>query len=291
MTSPEAVGACEGEHSRDLIRPVEPSTVTPPDSPPADLADPPADSAAADPAADLADDAPADAADNADSRAPADLPSARLRQREETRAAIARAAFRVIRRQGATCLTAEAVAAEAGVSRRTIFNHFASLDEALRPLARVWFDAFIGRLSTRPVDEPLIDSLTHLAMQPMPAESAEMLIALSVAREQSPQARTVIHGILDSWAEWFTIALRERDPHCSEVEIALLARLIPTLAESVSQVWLAGLDGPPSLADLAHHRMLTQHAVRYLRAGFRSPDPERPEPADPTAPSDPPKDT
>lgn len=219
----------------------------------------------------------------------ADLPSARQRQREETRAAIARAAFRVIRRDGTAGLTAEAVAVEAGVSRRTIFNHFASLDEALRPLARVWFDAFLVRLARRPDDEPLIDSLTHLAMQPMPPESAEMLIALSVAREQSPQARTVIHGILDSWVEWFTDALHERDPRCSQVEIALLARLIPMLAESVTQVWLAGIDGPPSLEDLDRHRALTQEAVRYLRSGF-SDGPTAAAPAPDTS-ADQPKDT
>lgn len=199
----------------------------------------------------------------------AETASVRVRQRQATRAAIAQAAFAVIRRDGAGGLTAESVAAEAGVSRRTIFNHFASLDEALQPMARVWFDAFVARLQQRPGDEPLVDSLTALALQPMPPETAELLVALTVARDQSPQARNVICGILDSWVEWFGEALRARAPQASEIEVALAAQLIPALAQSVTRVWLTGLDGGPLTEEaLVRHRELTHEAVRIVRSGF-----------------------
>jgi AcrR family transcriptional regulator len=61
----------------------------------------------------------------------------RDRKRERTHADLARAAFALARERGLDGFTVDEVAEQAGVSRRTFFNHFQSKEEAVSEVARV----------------------------------------------------------------------------------------------------------------------------------------------------------
>lgn len=60
-----------------------------------------------------------------------DLPDRRQRLRERHREAILTAAGELIRESGSVQLSTEAIAERADVARRTVFNHFASLDDVV----------------------------------------------------------------------------------------------------------------------------------------------------------------
>ena len=68
-------------------------------------------------------------------RAPQQLPGLRERQRQARGEAILKAAFALIVEEGYETLTMEAVAARVGISRQTLYHHFASKEDiALRAI-------------------------------------------------------------------------------------------------------------------------------------------------------------
>ena len=80
-------------------------------------------------------------------------------RRRDTRAAIIDAAVAILGREGPEGFSASALAREVGVSKATLFHHFASLDEI--PLAA--FDRLIGQILdlAPPGDAPLGETLAR----------------------------------------------------------------------------------------------------------------------------------
>lgn len=81
-----------------------------------------------------------------------------------TRDALGLAAVRLGTARGLDAVTADAIAAEAGVSTRTFHNYFANKEEAvlhhIETSALEWF----GMLRARPVEEPIWESLRFIAV-------------------------------------------------------------------------------------------------------------------------------
>lgn len=88
----------------------------------------------------------------------------RDRKKAATRAALAEAAADLAREHGLHDVTADAIAARAGVSTRTFHNYFGSKEEAvlvyLESLLEVWIDL----LRRRPADEPIMTSLEECSV-------------------------------------------------------------------------------------------------------------------------------
>lgn len=93
-------------------------------------------------------------------------PNAGLRdlKKAATRDALGLAAVRLGTARGLDAVTADAIAAEAGVSTRTFHNYFANKEEAvlhhIETSALEWF----GMLRARPVEEPIWESLRFIAV-------------------------------------------------------------------------------------------------------------------------------
>ncbi len=132
------------------------------------------------------------------------LPSLRDRKRERTRRDLAHAAYTIVRDGGVDAVTAEAVADRAGVSRRTFFNYFPSVESVLTASVTEFFAsvsepprraprgrARAGRASLAVVDDP-----TDLDL-------VERIGVLAAAGEASPHAKALILGELHAWLDWF----------------------------------------------------------------------------------------
>jgi AcrR family transcriptional regulator len=94
------------------------------------------------------------------------LPSSGLRDRKKaaTRAALAEAAAELAREHGVHAVTADAIAARAGVSTRTFHNYFASKEEAVFVHLERVIEEWIEMLRQRPADEHILDSLRECAV-------------------------------------------------------------------------------------------------------------------------------
>ncbi|WP_129657483.1 TetR/AcrR family transcriptional regulator [Rothia uropygialis] len=83
--------------------------------------------------------------------------------REQNRHAIAAAAAALVRREGPQSLNVDELAARAGVSRRTVFNHFSSIEEAAFAQINDDFDQLADgfRISPGHNEESMASHVTH----------------------------------------------------------------------------------------------------------------------------------
>ncbi len=84
--------------------------------------------------------------------------SRRELNRERTRSALYDAVLTLVESEGLDALTAERVADAAGVSRRTFFNYYPSVDALVGAGIEQLLQRLSGALASRPVDESLADS-------------------------------------------------------------------------------------------------------------------------------------
>jgi len=165
--------------------------------------------------------------------------SLRTRKRAETRTALVQAAYAIVRDAGFEGLTAEAVADMAGVSRRTFFNYFPSVDSVLTASVTEFFASVGERLDARPVDEDVLDSAVAVVTDPGDGDLLERIGVLAAAGEASPHARGLILIELHAWLDWLEGWLRRRlGPDVTDVYVATLASGLVGAAEAAFRVWL-----------------------------------------------------
>lgn len=192
--------------------------------------------------------------------------SLRDRKREATRRALAHAAYTLVRDGGVDAVTAEAVADRAGVSRRTFFNYFPSVESVLTASISDFFVALSERLDGRPPTEDVLDSVLAVVDDPGDLSLVERIGVLAAAGETSPHAKGLILVEFHTWLDWFEAWLRERvGPGPSELHVATLAGAILGCGEAAVRVWsravVAGEEPP------AFHVVLAE-SLGHLRSGL-----------------------
>ena len=121
-----------------------------------------------------------------------------------THRGLAEATYEIVRTQGPDHLTAEAVATMAGVSRRTFFNYFPSIDAACAHSVELLLAELTETLSRRPADECLWDTMEALLAGEAGSPVIERLALLAATKENSPVAATwpTITSTLRRMAHW-----------------------------------------------------------------------------------------
>jgi AcrR family transcriptional regulator len=207
--------------------------------------------------------------------------SLRSRKRLETRAALVQAAYAIVRDVGFAGLTAEAVADRAGVSRRTFFNYFPSVESVLTASVTEFFASVGARLESRPVDEDVLDSALAVVTDPADADLLEKFGVLAAAGEASPHARGLILVALHAWVDWLEGWLRRRlGTDATDVYVATLASGLVGASEAAFRVWLRQLDASAGVGATASDavdpttslRDCFAAAIGHVRTGL---DPQR----------------
>jgi AcrR family transcriptional regulator len=206
--------------------------------------------------------------------------SLRTRKRAETRSALVEAAYAIVRDDGFEGLTAEAVADRAGVSRRTFFNYFPSVESVLTASVTEFFASVGARLDARPAGENVLDSALAVVTDPGDGDLLERIGVLAAAGEASPHARGLILVELHAWLDWFEGWLRRRlGPAVSDLYVATLASGLVGAAEAAFRVWGrrgsttgAGIPASPDADRSATLRDCFTLAIGHLRTGL---DPQR----------------
>ena len=200
---------------------------------------------------------------------PADACSLRTRKREDTRRALTEAAYALVRDEGFPGLTAEAVADRAGVSRRTFFNYFPSVESVLTASVAEFFASVGRRLESRPSDEDVLDSALAVVTDPGDAELVERIAVLAAAGDASPQARGLILVELHTWLDWLEGWLRGRLPAgSSELLVATHASTLVASAEAAWRVWARSAADPTHQPDTPPLQAHLTTALDLLRSGL-----------------------
>jgi AcrR family transcriptional regulator len=199
----------------------------------------------------------------------APLPSRREQNKLATRRAIADAALAVLRGRGVGSFTVEDIAEEAGVSRRTFFNYFPSLEAALASVTEGFLDHALEQFRLRPSGEPILES----------ARAA--LMALADTMTVSPMAelfsltqnnRTLARSELEAWDHCTTQiidAARDRlGPEANELYLRALAGSIISCGKAAMGLWFEERGPDLSAESLAILRQHLIDAMGLLGSGF-----------------------
>ncbi|MGM7775172.1 TetR/AcrR family transcriptional regulator [Arthrobacter sp. KNU-44] len=205
------------------------------------------------------------------------LPSRREQNKLATRRAIADAALAMLRSRGAGNFTVEDLAEEAGVSRRTFFNYFPSLEAALASVTEGFLDHALEQFRLRPSDEPILDSARAALMalaDPMTVSPMAELFSLT------HDNRALVRSELEAWdhctMQIIDAARLRLGPDVDELYLRALAGSIISCGKAAMSVWFEqhGPDlSPDSLASLRQYLI---DAIGLLGSGFTTPAPRSP---------------
>ncbi|MDT5091791.1 MAG: hypothetical protein QOH60_1154 [Mycobacterium sp.] len=184
---------------------------------------------------------------------------------ERTREALRRAALLRFLDQGVESTSAEQIAADAGVTLRTFYRHFSTKHDLLFADYDAGLHWFRTALASRPVDEPLIESV-QAAIFAFPYDvDVVSQIASFRASELDPERivrhiRRVEADFADAIAEHLR---RRRPPHNLDdsLQITVTARCIAAATFGALELWMVADER--SLADLAR---ITQTVLAWLDA-------------------------
>ncbi|MEU8230023.1 TetR family transcriptional regulator [Actinoplanes sp. NPDC048967] len=177
----------------------------------------------------------------------------RERKKVATRQALHEAAVRLAIAHGADKITVEAIADEAGVSRRTFSNYFASKEEALLHGDHQRIAVLIGMIAARPAGEGPWQALTEAArefyrqvgeLDPAWVAQTRMLRSQPALLTQQLNTFAAVERELAA-----AVAARSDQPDPSGVRARLTAATFMTSLRVAVHIWL---DAPAdtSLPDL-----------------------------------------
>ena len=181
---------------------------------------------------------------------------------ERTREALQQAALVRFLAQGVEGTTAEEIAADAGVSLRTFYRHFASKHELLFADYDAGLHWFRTALAGRPADEPVLAAV-QAAIFAFPYDFGAVT-KIAALREQELDADRIVSHIRQVEAD-FAEAIAEHLARCGRsddrLRIAVSSRTIAAAVFGAMEVWMSGAER--SLADLARmcHQALDQLAA------------------------------
>jgi AcrR family transcriptional regulator len=165
--------------------------------------------------------------------------------------------------QGVEHTSAEQIAADAGVSQRTFYRHFASKHELLFADYDAGLHWFRTALASRPSGEPLVESV-QAAIFAFPYD-VEVVTQIAALRSQELDPDRIVRHIRQveaDFAEAIAEHLRRRTPADdldASLEITVTARCIAAATFGAMELWMAA--DARSLADLAR---MCQMALGWL---------------------------
>lgn len=189
-----------------------------------------------------------------------------------TRESIITAGLELATSRGLGGFTVEELAEAAGVSRRTFFNYFGSLEEAIAAPTFGFLDVALARLADRPADEPILESalnvLTGIADNELIAPMAQSFL---VAVGHDPVTRFQLQAF-DQCGEKIAAAIRERDPAgVDDLYVTALAGSVIACGKAALEVWLSESAGDLSPSSLSRLRGHLSDAITHLKSGFAAP--------------------
>lgn len=160
-----------------------------------------------------------------------------------TREAVVQAAVRLLQAHDLQSLTAEKVAGAAGISRRTFFNYFPSVEAVYAFPAQQVLDDLRVALAARPVDEPLIDGAKAVVADLFRLERLASAVGTWRVVDACPAAnRYVLEANSESWValaeDWAKDRLDAGPPETRRLRIAVLTAASMAAFEVARKDWL-----------------------------------------------------
>jgi AcrR family transcriptional regulator len=197
-------------------------------------------------------------------------PSRRELNKTATRSAIVEAAFDLLRSGGPEAVTADRVADAAGISRRTLFNYFPTVESALNVPTETFLDhalrQFDGAAPSVPVMSAAVDAMRSLADRSLLAPVAELF----VLSRNNPQLGRQQLEAWDNCANRLMETISSRVPGHNALEITVFANSIVGAGKAAFGYWALTHAGDLSDSSLTALQNNLTDALAQLRDGFPS---------------------
>ncbi len=172
-----------------------------------------------------------------------DAMDVRDRRHAATRDALLESAIELIESHGYAEVTVEAIAAAAGVSRRTAYRRFRTKDDILLELPRRWLRIYDDALAARPelVGREAVESASLALSAHIDAHRRETLVGLAALADSPTLASTTVAH--DAWHRRVVEVLA--GDGWDDVDAELVAGAYLGGIDSMLAVWAADPDGRP----------------------------------------------
>ena len=195
--------------------------------------------------------------------------SLRERKKEATRRELAVAAYEVIRDHGVDALSADAVAQRAGVSRRTFFNYFATVEASVAPIVEEFLDEMLARLPESIPAGALMATLAQTVREVYDHELLERFTVIGLMSHRSLSHKALLYQSVQGWQERLSAqvaALTGKDE--DELWVQGVTGALHGAAEAALVVWIRRTDGEITPSTIALVRDLLADAIALLGSGF-----------------------
>jgi AcrR family transcriptional regulator len=194
--------------------------------------------------------------------------SRRERNKAATRAAIAQAALDLVAEVGYENITIEMVAARADISRRTFFNYFSSLDEALNIQVTRALDRAIEALDDHAFTMPIVDATIHALHS---IADQDFLSSVALLYSQGCTNPSLHANRLIAWEEAITEMTRklgQRLPNADPFAISVFSHSVLGACNAAFQHWFDTVEDLPTEADTARLKDTLTQAIEIIKDGF-----------------------
>ena len=195
----------------------------------------------------------------------------RAANKQRTRDALSRAAIALVSAEGIDALTADRIAEEAGVSRRTLFNYFPRVEDVLTSSIEEVTTDTLAAFVARPADEPLRRSVVAVLEGLLDDPVFAQACALEQAADASPATRRFLREFTDRQIDAFERGLRDRiGPDADPVYVAALAAATGAILTRMTRLLVSEEpDADPAAPAVArrHHAMI-RRSFDLLFGGF-----------------------
>lgn len=202
------------------------------------------------------------------------VPSATSRRelnKVATRDAITSAALDFLRAKGLNGFTVDDVAAAAGVSRRTFFNYFSSVEAAIASFTERFLESVIAELVKRPDNEPILDS----AVAALGAAGTTLDLAIMAETFTLTQDPSLSRFQLQAWDDCThrisEVAAARLPEGTDDFYLHTLVGALIGSCRAAFVLWFERHGNDVSQTSLSNLHELLTGAVRLVQSGFDSP--------------------
>ena len=179
-------------------------------------------------------------------------PGLRERKKLATRSALTTAALQLAAERGIDSVTAEDVAAAAGVSTRTFFNYFATKEQAFVADDVERGRRFLAAVQAAPDGTPLWPLMRQVADQVLAVPdlpTREQALKEQLVRTD-PRVQAEVLATFAQLEEELVVELIRRAPGDGPLHARLLANAVLAAIRSATETWLSPAAGSRTFPDL-----------------------------------------
>lgn len=201
--------------------------------------------------------------------------------KERHREAILAAADELLHEGGAGSFTVDDLADRADVARRTVFNHFASVDEIVTCVCSDVLggviDEFVSRTPCPPAAEgsttTILDEVAGaLRSTDLVDPMAFLTRALCVYEPDSPPVASLLLRVFGELSRRLTTAITDRHPRADPIEVELLVGAVTSGLVVIHRAWWERTGAAADDAAREVWAELLDRLISVTRAGYGRPD-------------------